>query len=157
GADTALLGTGDDTFQWDPGDGSDSVEGQGGHDTLAFNGSNAAEKIELSANGPRLRLTRDIAGITTDTDGIDTVNLRTLGSTDTATAESFAAPAAKPATAALTGYKTKPAKPADTININGTAGNDKLKLANDGDALRVDGLAAATEVTGGDQTLDNVN
>src|SRR6185369_17265478 len=28
GTDTALLGAGDDTFQWDPGDGNDIVEGQ---------------------------------------------------------------------------------------------------------------------------------
>src|SRR5262245_4322177 len=32
GADTAVLGTGADTFRWDPGDGSDTVEGQSGKD-----------------------------------------------------------------------------------------------------------------------------
>ena len=32
GADHATLGAGDDHFQWDPGDGSDTVEGQGGND-----------------------------------------------------------------------------------------------------------------------------
>ena len=41
GNDTALLGAGDDVFQWDPGDGSDVVEGQDGIDTLLFNGSAA--------------------------------------------------------------------------------------------------------------------
>src|SRR5919197_754889 len=30
GNDVALLGTGNDTFQWDPGDGNDAVEGQAG-------------------------------------------------------------------------------------------------------------------------------
>ena len=30
GNDTVLLGAGDDTFVWNPGDGSDTVEGQGG-------------------------------------------------------------------------------------------------------------------------------
>ena len=34
-----LMGAGDDTFVWDPGDGSDTVEGQAGADTLLFNGS----------------------------------------------------------------------------------------------------------------------
>lgn len=58
GADTALLGAGNDTFQWDPGDGSDVVEGQGGNDTMQFNGSNAAENIDLSANGTRLSTLR---------------------------------------------------------------------------------------------------
>ena len=39
GNDTAFLGAGDDIFIWDPGDGSDKVEGQAGVDTLDFNGS----------------------------------------------------------------------------------------------------------------------
>ena len=85
GADTAFLGTGDDHFQWDPGDGSDTVEGQAGNDTLDFNGSNAGEQIELTANGNRLRLTRNVANITMDTDSIEHVNLRTLGGADTVT------------------------------------------------------------------------
>src|SRR5262249_22560855 len=55
GADTEFGGTGADTFIWDPGDGSDILEGQDGKDVLAFNGSNAAEKIDLSANGTRVR------------------------------------------------------------------------------------------------------
>jgi Ca2+-binding RTX toxin-like protein len=39
GNDIALLGAGDDTFQWDPGDSDDTVEGQDGTDTMLFNGS----------------------------------------------------------------------------------------------------------------------
>ena len=39
GADTGFLGSGDDVFVWDPGDGSDVVEGQYGSDTLVFNGA----------------------------------------------------------------------------------------------------------------------
>ena len=64
GTDVAFLGNGDDTFVWNPGDNSDIVEGQAGTDTLDFHGSNIAEKIDLSANGNRLRLTRDVAAIT---------------------------------------------------------------------------------------------
>ena len=41
GNDTVLLGAGNDVFQWDPGDGSDVVEGQGDSDTLRINGSGA--------------------------------------------------------------------------------------------------------------------
>src|SRR3954470_6395880 len=44
GNDVALLGAGADTFTWDPGEGSDTVDGNDGNDTLAFHGSNAAEK-----------------------------------------------------------------------------------------------------------------
>src|SRR6185503_7836660 len=85
GADQAFLGKGDDRFQWDPGDGSDVVEGEGGNDVLDFFGSNIGEKIEVSANGERGRITRDIAAITMDFDGIEDVLVRTSGGTDTLT------------------------------------------------------------------------
>jgi Ca2+-binding RTX toxin-like protein len=61
GNDTAQLGAGDDTFVWNPGDGSDVVEGGSGTDTLQFNGSNIGENIDISANGERVRFTRDVA------------------------------------------------------------------------------------------------
>src|SRR5262245_31775846 len=43
GNDAAFLGAGNDRFIWNPGDGSDVVEGQSGFDTLEFNGSNVGE------------------------------------------------------------------------------------------------------------------
>src|SRR4029079_15496207 len=55
GNDTALLGAGNDTFVWNPGDGSDIVEGQAGSDTMLFNGANISERIDISANGSRVR------------------------------------------------------------------------------------------------------
>src|SRR6266699_2247483 len=66
GNDVALMGAGDDTFVWNPGDGSDVVEGQAGNDTMLFNGANASENIDLSANGSRLRFTRDVGNIVMD-------------------------------------------------------------------------------------------
>ena len=72
GNDTALLGAGDDTFVWNPGDGSDIVEGQDGNDTLLFNGANVNENIDISANGGRVRFTRDVANITMDLNGVET-------------------------------------------------------------------------------------
>ena len=65
------LGDGDDTFVWNPGDDNDVVEGQNGFDTLAFNGANIAENIDISANGGRVRLFRDIANVTMDFDDVE--------------------------------------------------------------------------------------
>ncbi len=45
GNDVANLGAGDDRFIWDPGDGSDTVEGRRGADTMTFNGSGANESL----------------------------------------------------------------------------------------------------------------
>ena len=79
------MGAGDDTFVWDPGDGSDTVEGQTGSDTMRFNGAAAAEHIDLSANGNRLRFFRDAGNITMDTNGVETVDFNALGGADTIT------------------------------------------------------------------------
>src|SRR5207249_7562650 len=81
----AFMGDGNDTFVWDPGDGSDTVEGQAGTDTLLFNGANVAEHIDLSANGNRLRFFRDVANITMDTAGVETVDFNALGGADVVT------------------------------------------------------------------------
>src|SRR5262249_53254831 len=70
GNDPAVLGAGDDTFVWNPGDGSDVVEGQAGNDTLLFNGANVNENFEISANGSRVRMTRDVGTVTMDLNGI---------------------------------------------------------------------------------------
>jgi Ca2+-binding RTX toxin-like protein len=85
GNDAVFLGAGDDTFQWDPGDGSDTVEGEEGNDTMIFNGANIAENVTLSASGNRLRLVRDVGGVTMDIAGIENVNLNLLGGGDTIT------------------------------------------------------------------------
>ena len=69
------MGAGDDTFVWNPGDGSDTVEGQAGTDTLQFNGANVNENIDLSANGSRVRFSRDVGNITMDLNGVENVNV----------------------------------------------------------------------------------
>ena len=85
GNDVALLGDGNDQFIWNPGDGSDIVEGQGGNDTLVFNGANVDENFDISANGSRVRLFRDVGNITMDLNGVETIRLAALGGADTIT------------------------------------------------------------------------
>src|SRR5215217_6167759 len=75
GNDTAFLGAGDDTFVWNPGDGSDKVEGQAGTDTLQFNGANIAEAFNVSANGARVRFTRNVGAIVMDLNGVERIDL----------------------------------------------------------------------------------
>src|SRR5215213_8935919 len=82
GNDLALLGAGDDSSKWNPGDGTDTVEGQAGFDMLKFNGANIAEKIDISANGERVRFTRDIASITMDLNDVERINFNALGGAD---------------------------------------------------------------------------
>jgi Ca2+-binding RTX toxin-like protein len=83
GTDVAFLGAGDDVFQWDPGDGNDTIEGQAGLDTMLFNGSAASEIFDMTANGGRLRFTRNVGNIVMDTNDVEKVDVNALGGTDT--------------------------------------------------------------------------
>ena len=81
-SDTALLGAGDDVFAWNPGDGSDVIEGQAGFDRLEFNGANANETFTISANGGRATLVRDVGAITMDLNGVEAVAFHAFGGAD---------------------------------------------------------------------------
>jgi Ca2+-binding RTX toxin-like protein len=148
GPDTLVGGTGNDTFVWNAGDGSDVVEGQGGQDTLQFNGANIAEHVELSANGSRLRFTRDIASITMDVAGVEQVNFAARGGADTVDVGDLSA---TDVTGVAVDLGTDGA--ADQVNLSGTSGNDRIVAsgltvgiltlagADAGDALAIDALA----------------
>jgi Ca2+-binding RTX toxin-like protein len=157
GADTALLGSGNDHFKWDPGDGSDTVEGQGGKDVMDFNGSNAAEHIDVSANGSRVRLTRDIAAITMDFDDIEALNVRTLGSADTVTVGDLSGTDLDSANVDLNGFDGAGDGAADTVIANGTDGADDVDVSSDGATDVVSRQSTQVRVVGSEPTLDNVN
>src|SRR5262249_58938701 len=114
----------DDVFVWNPGDGNDTVEGQDGVDTMQFNGATINEKIDLSANGPRLRLTRDVANIVMDTDGIEQVNITTRGGVDTITVNDLSGTAVTQVNLDLAGTPGSGLGDgsADTAILNGTTG-----------------------------------
>src|SRR6202012_5787683 len=85
GNDVTNMGAGDDTFVWNPGDGSDTVDGGAGNDTLLFNGANVNENIDISANGSRVRFSRDVASIVMDVNGVENIDFNALGGADTIT------------------------------------------------------------------------
>src|SRR5262249_684513 len=85
GNDTALLGNGNDTFLPNPADGSDTVEGQAGTDTLVVNGANIGENMDISANGQRVRLSRDVGNVVMDLNGVEHIQVNALGGADTIT------------------------------------------------------------------------
>jgi Ca2+-binding RTX toxin-like protein len=144
GADTAQLGSGDDTFVWNPGDGSDIVEGNSGSDTLQFNGSNIGEEIVLAANGSHAQLTRNVAGVTMDLHGMETVNIKALGGADNITIGDLRGTGIKQVHVDLAGTAggTAGDEQVDNVTVNGTSGNDVIKLSTRADgALVVGGLS----------------
>ncbi|HKF69381.1 MAG TPA: calcium-binding protein, partial [Vicinamibacterales bacterium] len=156
GNDTALMGAGDDTFVWNPGDGSDIVEGQDGSDTLQFNGANIAEKIEVSANGPRVLFTRDVANITMDLDGVETVNFKALGGADRVTVDDLSGTDVTQVNVDLAGSGGGGDGAADTVVVNGTNGDDAIDIAGAGSSYSVVGLQATVNVTNSEGANDSL-
>src|SRR6185503_2060131 len=111
--------------------------GQSGTDTLAFNGSNAGEQIEVSANGSRARLTRNIAGITMDFDGIEGVAIRALGSSDAITVDDLDGTAVKTVDVDLGGFDGNGDGAADTETVNGTDRRDVVDVTRSGSEVLV--------------------
>jgi Ca2+-binding RTX toxin-like protein len=158
GADTALLGAGNDTYVWNPGDGSDIVEGQAGTDTLLFNGANVSEKIDISANGGRVRLTRDVANITMDLNSIETIDVDALGGADTLTVNDLTGTGVKNVNLDLA---SPPGSgqgdgQADTIIIDATSGDDVISVSSSGGVITVSGLAATVTITGAEAANDRL-
>ena len=156
GQDLALLGGGADRFQWDPGDSSDVVEGQAGNDTLAFNGSNIAERLEASANGSRVRFTRDIASIVMDLAGIEHIALRALGGADNVTVDSLAGTDLQSVDVDLQASVGGGDAAADTVVVNGTDARDVVNVTRSDQQVLVDGLRAETTIVGSEPALDTL-
>jgi Ca2+-binding RTX toxin-like protein len=158
GNDVALMGAGDDTFVWNPGDGSDTVEGQAGSDTMLFNGSNANENINLSANGSRARLTRDVGNIVMDTNGVEQVDVNALGGADTITVGDLTGTGISQVNldlASTPGSGTGDGQ-ADTVILNGTNSADNVQVAGAGTSFSVSGLPAFVAVSGSEGTNDQL-
>ena len=85
GNDQQFGGADNDTIQWDPGDGSDLVEGEAGVDKLIFNGSNADEIVAVAPNGARVVLTRNIGNIVMDIATTEDFEINVLGGADSVT------------------------------------------------------------------------
>jgi len=158
GNDVALLGNGNDTFIWNPGDGSDVVEGQAGTDTLLFNGANVAENIDISANGSRARFTRDVANITMDLNDVENIQFNALGGADNIVVGDLSGTAVKQVNLDLsaTAGSGHGDGAADTVTVNGTAGNDTVTVASSGASVVVNGLAAKVTLAGTEGALDSL-
>jgi Ca2+-binding RTX toxin-like protein len=152
------MGAGDDTFVWNPGDGSDLVEGQGGNDTLQFNGANVSENIDLSANGSRLRLSRDVGNVVMDVNGVEQVSIAAKGGADNITVNDLSGTGVTQVNIDLAGTPGSGVGDgqADTVVVNGTAGNDVITIAGDAGSASVSGLAAKVQITGAEAANDRL-
>ena len=158
GNDVALMGAGNDTFVWNPGDGSDTVEGQSGADTLQFNGANINENINISANGGRVRLTRDVANITMDLNGVENINVGALGGADTITVNDLTGTATNRVAIDLSSTPGSGVGDgaADTIVINATNGDDVITISESNGVITVSGLGEEVTIRGFEGANDRI-
>jgi Ca2+-binding RTX toxin-like protein len=140
GNDRAFMGSGDDTFVWDPGDGSDTVEGEDGSDTMLFNGAAAAEQVDLSANGNRLKFFRNPGAVTMDTAGVERVDFIALGGADLVTVDDLSGTDVRSLNLDL-GVGGAGDGQSDRIVVNGTNDDDTINVSGDAGGVNVKGLA----------------
>jgi Ca2+-binding RTX toxin-like protein len=150
GDDTALMGAGNDRFVWNPGDDNDVLEGQAGVDAMDFNGSNAAERIDIFANGGRVLFFRDVANVTMDLNDVEEIVFNAFGGADTITVNDLSGTDVTEVAINLTATGGGGDGQADTIVIQGTNGDDVIQVFGDASGVTILGLAATVTITGFD-------
>jgi Ca2+-binding RTX toxin-like protein len=157
GNDTALMGAGNDVFQWDPGDGSDTVEGQDGSDTMLFNGANINEIFNASANGGRVRFTRNVASIVMDLNDVEAISLNAFGGADSLTIDDLSGTDLTKFNVSLAASGgTSGDAQSDTVIVNGTNGNDIIDVFGSGSSVAVVGLPVLVNITGSEGANDSL-
>ena len=150
GHDIAILGTGDDIFRWDPGEGSDDVDGGNGNDALLFNGANGNETMSLSASGTRAVFLRSPGSVVMNLDAVEQLDLHTFGGADSVTVNDVTGTSIRQAAIDLSGSGTgfgSDAQP-DVVTLNGTGGDDHLAVTGQGSQVDVAGLPAGVRILG---------
>jgi hypothetical protein len=134
------------------------LEGQAGIDVMIFNGSGAGEIIELSANGARLRFTRNIGSIVMDVDGVERVDHNALGGADNIIVNSLAGTAVTQANLNLAGTLGGGLGDAqiDSVTMNGTGAADAFNVTASAGAVNISGLTPSVRITNSEVANDSL-
>src|SRR5205814_5273086 len=126
----------------------DTLEGQDGTDTMVFNGANASEQVDLSANGNRLDFFRTQGRIRMDTAGVERVDFNALGGADLVTVNDLTGTDVSSVNVDLAGTLggTTGDGQADQEAANGSKGNDHVNVSGDASSVAVSGLAAVVAI-----------
>jgi Ca2+-binding RTX toxin-like protein len=111
--------------------------------------------MAASANGGRLKFTRNVGNIAMDTDGVETLAVNALGGADSLTLGSLAGTDVAAANVEL-GVSGAGDASVDTVTVDGTTAADVVSAAAVSGAVQVTGLAAAVNVTGSEAANDTL-
>jgi Ca2+-binding RTX toxin-like protein len=146
-----MLGAGDDTFVWNPGDGSDAVDGGDGTDTMVFNGANIGESFNVAASGGRVLFTRDIGTITMNLDGVERIDTNALGGADAFTVHDVSGTDLTDLSLNEASATGGPDGAGDRITLDGTAAADSVVVSGSTAAgVSARGLPATLHISGTD-------
>ncbi|MGH8666902.1 MAG: beta strand repeat-containing protein, partial [Burkholderiales bacterium] len=122
--------------------------GQANTDTMVFNGSGDDEIFEASANGQRLRFTRNLGNIVMDLDGVESIDLNALGNTDTLIVNDMSGTDLTEVNVDLAGTigGSSGDGSADVVIANATNGNDIVDVFGAGTSAAVVGLSALINI-----------
>jgi hypothetical protein len=125
---------------------------------MVFNGANAGETVDVSANGSRLKFFRNPGNVTMDTAGIERVDFNALGGVDTVTVNDLSGTGVTGVNVDLAGTLGGVAGDgqADRVLVNATNGNDAIDVSGNAAALTVNGLAPTTRVLHSEVANDNL-
>jgi len=110
------------------------------------------ENINISANGGRATFTRDVANVTMDLDGTETIDFHALGGADTITVNDMSGTDVSKVRIDLAAAGGGGDGQVDTIVINATNGNDAVTISSNNGVVTVSGLAAEVTISGFEAT-----
>jgi hypothetical protein len=158
--DTLTGSPGDDAFAWEPGDGSDVLDGGNGLDSLAMGGSDDAEAFSLSVAAGHTLLTRNLDGVSIDTDAVESADFNPRGGADSIAVPNLTgAELTKVGVNLASGDGLLDNVIVDGRNpdlVNGIDGIDHITVTGAGSTATVGGLAVQTTVTGADPATDRL-
>jgi Ca2+-binding RTX toxin-like protein len=167
GADVVDLGAGDDRYDWRAADGNDDVDGGSGSDLVLADGTDADDRLTLSAAGARARIAGDTTAL--GTAGVEHVDVNARSGSDVITIGDLTGTAVQQVEPNLSLGLTDAG--ADRVVLAGTPGNDVVNVFPNGlgsalvvgthavvrvrhadpvrDALAVQGGAGRDDLSGG--------
>ena len=154
--DTLTGSGGADTFAWEPGDGSDVVEGGAGTDTAAAGGSEAADTFAVVPAGGRASVTHAPDGEILDMDGVETAGFAPRGGADLVTLNDLTATDVRKLSVDLASATGGGDAAADRVVVNGTTGGDDVQLRGGPGVLNVTGLIAPIAITDAEPSQDRL-
>jgi hypothetical protein len=122
---------------------------------MLFNGANAAENIDISANGGRVLFFRNVANVTLDLSDVEAIDFNALGGADTTVINDLSGTDVIRVDVDLAAGGGGDGQP-DTVVVDATNGDDVVLVTGDSGGTSVLGLSAQVTMTGAEAANDRL-